>query len=1046
MSSSRAACGRCRQARSADIPVRSNFRAPAGYPLSTGRASLVTASALVWFAASAAEPEKESKEATPPVATSNPLGDFQVKRGFRIELVASETLVSAPVAMAFDENGRLFVAEMRDEPGRPEQHKPPGRVRLLEDTDGDGVFDASAVFADELPSASAVACYGGGVFVAAARDILYLKDTKGNRVADVRKVVFSGFGATTNTTGAPTLLNSFNWGLDNRIHGATAGIGGEITAEDATGAGPISVAGSDFSFDPRALTLSAEAGPAQSGLAFDNRGQKFVSDVKRSLRVAMYQHRYAARNPFFPRPPPMIDELPPATPIFRFLSAEQVSPSARTPPPLTHSPALPPTHHEPTNPPIQSSVNPTIAQSTNPSAQRSVIAASHQSTNPLIHQSNLARGWLTNAHGCVIYRGNAFPSSYLDNAFIADPSAHIIHRVVLREHGLEWVATRAADEQNTEFLISRDSSFRPTQVINGPDGALYVADHRDGGNGGRIYRIVPENFKQPKLPKLGEAKTYDLVVAFTNLNGWHRDTAARLLYEKQDPVAARLLTNMVQNSRLGLARLHALRALDGLGALTEKLVRQALRDPDERVRVHGVLLSERFLQEGTVSGALWNQLRALAADPSLRVRYQLALTLGEIRRPEKPQVLAEILRANPEDRWLQTAALTSVPDDAPELLSALASDDRWGSSASGLAFLEELAALIGVKGQTNEVAAVLDFVERTGLAPQSVLMLLHSLGAGLHRAGSSLAEADPQNRLGRFYDQAITATVDDRLADPVRLAAIRLRGVSPYPLSGPNDLYPLLFGSGQSVAVQSAAIGTLGSTTPPRIFDGLLDRWQLMTPSLRQEAVAALLTCTNGVTAVLRGLESGIINRETDLGSAQVDFLRSHRDSDVRQRASRLFGSAPGRVADALLRFKPALRLKGDAPRGRGVFLARCAPCHKLGLEGHPLGPDLDDLKTLGREAVLSKILELSRPVSPDFTTYVIETKASESFVGLLSDENATTITLRQANGVQEVWPRGNLKSIQAQPWPLMPKGWAADLTPQDMADLLEHLLLTTTL
>src|ERR1043166_897820 len=235
----------------------------------------------------------------------------------------------------------------------------------------------------------------------------------------------------------------------------------------------------------------------------------------------------------------------------------------------------------------------------------------------------------------------------------------------------------------------------------------------DGGEGGRIYRIVPESFKQPKLPKLGEAKTYDLVVAFTNLNGWHRDTAARLLYEKQDPVAARLLTNMVQNSRLGLARLHALRALDGLGALTEKLVRQALRDPDERVRVHGVLLSERFLQEGTVSGALWNQLRALAADPSLRVRYQLALTLGEIRRPEKPQVLAEILRANPEDRWLQTAALTSVPDDAPELLSALASDDRWGSSASGLAFLEELAALIGVKGQTNAVAAGLDFVERT---------------------------------------------------------------------------------------------------------------------------------------------------------------------------------------------------------------------------------------------------------------------------------------------------------------------------------------------
>jgi len=153
----------------------------------------------------------------------------------------------------------------------------------------------------------------------------------------------------------------------------------------------------------------------------------------------------------------------------------------------------------------------------------------------------LAPAWLTNARGCVVYRGSAFPPNYLGNVFVADPSAHVIHHAVLREAGLDLAAVRAPDEMNTEFVVSLDAAFRPTQIINGPDGALYIADMQDGRDRGRIYRIVPTDFKQPRPPRLGRARTYDLAATLSHPNGWQRDTAARLLYERRDPAAVPLV-------------------------------------------------------------------------------------------------------------------------------------------------------------------------------------------------------------------------------------------------------------------------------------------------------------------------------------------------------------------------------------------------------------------------------------------------------------------------------------------------------------------------
>src|SRR5258707_825792 len=174
----------------------------------------------------AAEPEVSERDLPriPAVEPKAAIATMRVRPGFKMELAACEPNVVSPVAMAFDEDGRLYVVEMIDYSERRDEKL--GRIRLLEDTDGDGVFDKSTVYADGLPWPTAVFPWKGGVFVGCTPDILYLKDTNGDGRADERRVVFTGFADGVKRLNVQALLNSFNWGLDNRIHGAASFNGG----------------------------------------------------------------------------------------------------------------------------------------------------------------------------------------------------------------------------------------------------------------------------------------------------------------------------------------------------------------------------------------------------------------------------------------------------------------------------------------------------------------------------------------------------------------------------------------------------------------------------------------------------------------------------------------------------------------------------------------------------------------------------------------------------------------------------------------------------
>src|SRR3954447_261218 len=185
----------------------------------------------------------------------------------KAELVACEPNITSPVAVRFDEDGRMWVVEMRDYPTGPTQEFPArSRISALTDKDGDGFYETATVFADNLPFATGVQPWKGGVFVTMAGKVAYLKDTDGDGKADVNETWYTGFAQLNEQLRAnhPILA------LDNHIYIAGGLRGGTIVDAGRPNEKPVSLSGRNFRFDPLSRKFEAVTGEAQFGLTFDD--------------------------------------------------------------------------------------------------------------------------------------------------------------------------------------------------------------------------------------------------------------------------------------------------------------------------------------------------------------------------------------------------------------------------------------------------------------------------------------------------------------------------------------------------------------------------------------------------------------------------------------------------------------------------------------------------------------------------------------------------------------------------------------------------------
>ena len=972
------------------------------------------------------------------VPPSEALSTFELEPGFRIELLASEPLIASPVDMEIDEYGRLYVVEM---PGYPLDKSGTGKIKLLTDTDGDGVMDKSVVFADKLTLPNGILRWKKGVIVTDAPDVIYLEDTDGDGKADVRTPLLTGFSL----SNPHVNVNNPVYGLDNWIYlshlGAigTRKYGTEFgdTGSEVHFVGkpdlkrlPKNANGNNVRFRPGTYELEAASSRSQFGHTFDRWGNHILTHNQNHIYHEVIASRYLARNPtlLVSGATQSISDHGDATEVFQI--------------------------------------------TTNPDRQL---------FTPV--------GVTTSSSGITAYLGGLFPSPYDGNVtFVAESVSNLVHADILKPNGATFTASRQHPDR--EFLASTDSWSRPVNMYVGPDGALYVLDYYrriiehpewmsdeaveagglyDGHDMGRIYRITPTGTGKPDWTRglsLGDASGKELAAFLADKNLWWRQNAQRLLVDRKDSSTLPVLKEMALDAdpARSLGRLHALWTLQGMGALEAVIIEKALTGTEPGIRENAIRLAELHLREApALSGAL---LR-LEKDPDAKVRYQLLCTLGFVQTPEAAAVRRNLLFRDLEDEWVQIAALSADSSQTvPLLKEVMAKYD--GNKPAYSSLVRRLAAMVGAG---KDVPELHDLV-RGAVAPgagEREASVLKGLSEGLKRRKDTL------NVLAGEQSVLIEAVTAHR-SNSVRKAALGLlksgREISPELLAvGTTKAKEMIRNAGLPVEQRSIAVGViglekdlsrqfgflkelLGPKEEPevqveviRILDKIpgaetgayiLSKWEELTPSVRDAALDLFIADKERVPLLLDAIENEKV-QASGLGYLRGVRLMSNQDDALRNRARKLLAGGENKEK-AIAAYKESLELKGDVEKGRGVFVQHCSICHQVrGEMGVVFGPDLGTVHNWLPKDLLANILDPALSMAPGFDYWLVELNDGESIQGTIATETASAINLRLAPGVDRTVNRQEIKSIQTLPMSPMPS-FAGQIGQQEMADLIAFL------
>ena len=961
-----------------------------------------------------------------PTEPDQTINSFQLAPGFRIELVASEPLIRDPVAIDFDANGNLYVVEY------PEfnhySFKSPleasGSIKLLRDTNRDGYFDHSTIFLENVEFPTAVLCYDGGVFVGASPDVLYCKDTDDDGRADVRKVVLTGFGRDFAGGG---LLNSFRWGLDNRIHIATSFSGGSIRRASHPEDPLKPVRGRQVILDPRTGNFELTSGGGQHGMSMDNGGRTFLCSNIYPMQMVMYDGRYTARNPFFAPPAPLIDIHYEG----RLMRLHRISPL------------------EPWR----------IFRSQNTGASL-----------PENDEQRVPGGLFTSASGITIYRGDRWPREFHGNLFVGEVANNLVYRATLQKSDLELTAKRV--DGDAEFLASRDPWFRPVQLANAPDGNLYVVDmYREiiegaafipprmleelepsnGTKRGRIYRIVfdspkstrshPEDNPVPEAIRMWSSKAKDWVPMLGHPNGWHRDTAARLLYERKSVDVVEDVKSFAIQSGNALGRIHALYTLRGLGQLDHDTLHRSLSDSDGLVRIHAIRLSELV---APFSSKIREALCLLAHDNDPEVRFQLAFSLGVFTGTARDRALVALVKRDGENPWVQTAVQSALWQGSGEIFFELVTDKSYRKSRSAAPFLVSLAFQASVQNQRKDLLFVIKGLQNLSEKEQVLMKkILQGSGLDLGKFFSTEKTNDFRQLLARWIEDAVQIAQDSNQSSDDRVNAIQTLQFADFNASKIQSLFTRLLQIRQPVSVQMAAIATLDRLDSDAVFDVLLKSWVGLSPDLRSRAMETLLSRQSWIVRTLDAYEAGTLVPGI-FDNRYLSRLMTNPDPSIQVRARNLRPKVTTLKKQGLIiQYLDALKTPGSRVRGKAVFKNQCAACHTFGKLGNLIGGDLTDISKRPAEEIITEILEPNRKVESRFMSYVLTTDRGRIWNGMIMDDTENSISLRRVDGSEVKVLRLQIESLRSTGFSFMPEGFENQIDMRQMSDLVSFLTQT---
>ncbi len=968
--------------------------------------------------------EDTGTHAAPPL-TSQPqepteaLKSFALPDGFRIELMAAEPLVRDPVAIQWGADGKLWVAEMADYPyGLDGKMSPGGRVRVLEDTDGDGKPDRSTVFLDHINFPTGVLPWRKGTLVTAAPEIFYAEDTDGDGKADLRKTLFTGF-----KEGNPQLrVNGLQWGLDGWVYCANGWSGGEVHCL-RTGK-TIDLKRYDFRFRPDTGELELISGITEFGRNRDDWGNWFGCDNSNPAWHFVLDDRYLRRNPYVSSPDARKQLLPPNPHVFARSQLQKRYHSFEHADRFTSACAVTPYRDE------------------------------------------------------LLFDDPGAPGQHL---FVCEPVHNLVQHLRLTPNASSFVAELPEHREQRDFLTSTDPWFRPVNLRTGPDGALWVVDmyrymiehpewlpdegkrelephFRAGEDRGRIYRIFHEDRPPRRWNSISTENSETLYSALESPNGWQRDIAEQALVwrisdDRDYDATATRLKAIAHDATKPKSRLQALHTLGLLDRVDREDLLRGLRDDHPAVRRAAVRMSEEL----TDDVALLDEVARLATDMSASVRLQVACTLGAYANPKAADALARILASGDRDPYITAGIFSSLRKDNidPCFRTAIlgANSDQQTSRKT-----IELVSLCTALGRNELVLELFAGMEpgASGYRVWQIDAAEHWLRDRNHpkvdQAQSAAAKTNRAESVDSDSKQTAMRNVEhllawarQRAADPSADAALRaaclrisLRNapsrdaavalaLAALELQTPQDL--------QRIAVQElAAFNTADAGAR------LLDRWRSYSPSVRQEMLAAVLPRPALIEELLSRLEQGAI-RPGEIDAPSRQRLLNSKSDQFRHRAKLVFGEPATGDRQAVVRdFQSISDLAADVARGRVVFAQKCAACHAVEGQGHAVGPNLEALSDRSTQGLLAAILDPSRAIEPKYAVYQAVTRDGRSYTGILAAETSGQIELVEQEDRRHVIPRSELEELSSSDKSLMPEGFEKDLSRQQLADLIAYL------
>jgi cytochrome c5 len=547
--------------------------------------------------------------------------DYKVEDGFELQLVASEPLIEAPVTMQFDNQGRIWVVEMRgympNLAGAGED-APVGRISILSDFDENGTAQSSKVFLDSLVLPRAIAHVYGGLLYAAPPNLWFVEinnDKPGHRT--LVDSLYSDAG------NVEAQANGLMMGMDNWIYNANSS--------------------SRYQLKDGKWIKEPTAFRGQWGITMDNYGRLYYNSNEIQIEGDYVLPNSVINNPYF-RPKATINNL------------------------LTQNQSVYPLHPTPVN---------------------------RGGENGILNKDSLLVR-VTAACGPMIYRGEQFPDEYKLNAFICEPQGNLVKRNILTFNGMQTLARQAWDDR--EFLASTDEGFRPVNLLNAPDGAMYVVDMHKGimqhrayatpyyrnriarekldtlQRQGRIIRVKYKSKQLGKLPDLVNATPAALVDLLKSPNGWIRDRAQQLLIFRNDQSVVPALQQLTKDAGNEIPAIHALHTLDGLNALSFDFLRQvASSSSSQMLTAHALLLLEQFNAKENIL-PMQQLVENLSNKKDSVVDWYIAASLKSwIPVAEKTflPVLVKLSEAYAGSAMFQEAVVNSIKDKEHQFRSAL---------------------------------------------------------------------------------------------------------------------------------------------------------------------------------------------------------------------------------------------------------------------------------------------------------------------------------------------------------------------------------------